>query len=158
MIIWETLAESLQEEAAIMGYRNTPRNLKRIHDSGLAAMEIGKDGKIIAFAALWPTGHPSWLEIGSVWVDRNFRGRKLSSGIFRQLIREMIPAGKQAFLITHSVSRIIHLVERHGFIKVPADGWNESVPFSVTCEPCDREDRRNCPLKGSECLLFRLPG
>lgn len=157
MRIWETLAKSLQEEAAIMGYRNTPENLKNIHRLGLAALEI-EGGKIIAFAALWPTNHPLWLEIGSIWVDRDFRGRKHSSRIFQQLIRQKIPTGKKTFLVTHNVSSIIHLVEKHGFINVPAAEWDENTPFSVTCKPCEKEDKQDCPLKGSECLLFCLPG
>lgn len=156
MNIWENLSKDLQKEKAIMGYRNIPENLKKIYFSRMASVKIDKR-KIISFAALWPTDDNFWLEAGSVWVEKFFRGKKYSSEVFHNLIARKLPENKKIFVITHSVNKMIHLLKKEGFIEVPAEYWDSKVPFLVTCQPCDREIKTNCPLRGNECKLFYLP-
>lgn len=153
---WEKLSESLQKEKTIMGYRNTPENLEKNYSAGTATIKISA-GEIISFGALWPTDDCFWLEAGSIWVAEKFRGKKYSSEIFHDLITNKIPQNKKTFVITHSVSKMIHLLKKESFIEIPAKQWDEKVPFTVTCQPCDEEMKEKCLLKGNECKLFYLP-
>lgn len=154
--LWEGLSENLQKEETIMGYRNTAQNLRKLYLKKLAAIRINEN-KMIAFAALWPTNDPFWLEAGSVWVHPEFRGKRYSSETFQELIQKSARDGKNIFSITHSVREMIHLFEKHGFVEVQRDRWDDTVPFSVTCAPCDKKEKVNCDLKGSKCRLFYFP-
>lgn len=156
MNAWKKLSASLQKEKAIMGYRNTPENLENIYSADIATIKINA-GEIISFGALWPTDDYFWLEAGSIWVAKKFRGKKYSSEIFHDLIVNKLPRDKKVFVITHSVSKMIHLLKKENFIEVPANQWDEKVPFVVTCHPCDEKMKEGCLLKGNECKLFYLP-
>lgn len=152
---WENLSKALQREKAIMGYRNTSDNLKDIHLKNLTAVKF-IDGKIIAFAALWPTENINWFEAGSVWVDKRYRGMKLSSEMFHQLMAIKRPPDSKIFVITHSVKEMMHLLSKENFKKIPAKQWNRNVPSEITCQPCDQDQGNHCHLKGKECKLFCL--
>jgi hypothetical protein len=155
METWAELSKCLQKEKTILGPRNTPENLKIIHDSRLAVVKI-QNKKIVSFVAFWPTDSHSWLEAGSAWVSKIHRGKKYASEAFKKLMT-LIPDGKRVFAITHSVPQIVHLLKKEGFIEIPACSWDREVPFEVTCNPCDNQPNINCPKKGEECKLYLFP-
>lgn len=150
---WEALAKNLQREKAIMGYRNTAVNLRKLYDNGLATIKFFKNGWIMSYSALWSTNDLHWLEIGSFWVHPKKRRRGYLTEVTKELFRN-IPKEKGVFAITHSVKAVMHVLGKNGLSEIPKEKWNNIVPFSVTCSPCDREEKINCELKGSECRLF----
>ncbi len=148
------LSRKLKEEAALLGGQIEPSSLERALREGRGEY-IEEDGLLVAFGALWP--RLSALEVGSIWVDTEYRGRKLSSRVFQALLgrqREGIPL----FLITHE-PHVVHLALKHDMQEADAQSWSTIIPWSASCGPCDRLpdlQKPACHFRGvrEECRLF----
>ena len=154
---WKKLAEFLQKEPLVLNTRTSASELKNLYDQGLAVKKEHR-GEIIAFKALWPDGN-GCLELGSAWVKPEWRGRKISSRLMEE-ISQCGPGDKILFSITHN-PKIVHLLRKNNWKEVLAEEWEEVIPFSSSCGPCDRlpEDQKKlCPYKvdPEECLMFYL--
>lgn len=155
---WEQLARRIQRESAILGPRNTAEQLRNLHVEGFAVFKE-HDDEIIVFGALWPTELENFLEAGSFWVHKDHRGQKLSSGMFRELL-PLIPQNKIAIVVTHD-PKVVHLLNKFGWHEANGGGWEEVVPFSVSCGPCNvikHHAKRSCPHKAvkERCRLFHF--
>ncbi|MGB0757540.1 MAG: hypothetical protein ACPGO5_03735 [Patescibacteria group bacterium] len=151
---WEKLSADLNKEEAILSLRNTPDNLAKLHQAGLATI-IELESYIAAFGALWPTEDDSFLELGSVWVKKEFRLHKLSSKIFEKLI-SLIPNNKTVFCITHN-TKVIHLLQKYSWHVVSKEEWDLIVPIQLSCGPCDvTSNHKSCKLKAKldRCAMF----
>jgi hypothetical protein len=158
---WEKLAEALQMEAAIMGYRNTGENLKKLYLQGLAVIKQDESGNIVTFGGLWPTPEANCLEAGSFWVQPLHRDKKYSSWMFRELSK-IIPISHLAMCITH-VEKVAHLLIKSGWQEAMRYDWQEVVPFAASCGPCDvvtDEEKITCPFMATkkDCRMFYKVG
>lgn len=155
--LWKRLSMKLHDETDLLGARIAPQNLLRSWEAGHAIVRHVED-EIIAYVSLWETNHPLWFELGTLWVDREYRGRKISSDIFYECFNTR-SNGSGIFIITHN-PKVIHLGNKFGFSEATIETWS-SLPWSVTCAPCDRfpdDEKHRCPFKATreECtLLFK---
>jgi N-acetylglutamate synthase-like GNAT family acetyltransferase len=111
---------------------------------------------IQAFCASWETDVKNWSEIGTLWVNPEQRGKGYGKKVFSSLMSST-PPSKKYFLITHNPS-VVHLSQMYGFKEGDKDSWLE-VPFTASCEPCDRVDncqKLNCKMRADveECRMF----
>ncbi|MCK5591126.1 MAG: hypothetical protein KAI72_04150 [Candidatus Pacebacteria bacterium] len=154
---WERLSDKLHEETDLLGARIAPQNLLKSWEAGHAVVRHTED-EIVAYVSLWETDHPLWFELGTLWVDRRYRERKISSDIFYECFNTRTN-GSGIFIVTHH-PKVIHLANKFGFNEATKENWS-SVPWSVTCAPCDRlseKEKENCPFRATneECtLLFK---
>ena len=154
---WQALADLIHAESAILADRNSADELKALYDSGRACVrEV--DGEIVAFAALFPTAHEIWLELGSMFVRKDHRGEKMSSELFSDCLR-VAGRGMRVLVVTHN-SRVIHLAERFGLAEVLCTKTAEP-PDEIVCGPCDRVpngEKHLCPFRGKrdKCAVFFL--
>ncbi len=151
---WKKLSIELNQENAILGKRNSPDNLAKLHQKKLTAI-ILKHNEIIAFGALWPTENENFLELGSVWVKKEFRGLGLSSLIFKKIMAK-IPSNKTIFSITHN-KKVIHMLNKYNWKEVLKKDWEKIIPIELSCGPCDVvKNHNNCQLKGKKtgCAMF----
>jgi GNAT superfamily N-acetyltransferase len=157
---WKELAEAIQSEETILGYRNTPENLLYLSENGLAVTkEVGD--KIIVFGGLWTTADSAVFEAGSFWVHPDHRGQKLSSWMFSELSL-LIPRGAHAVAISH-VPKVIHLLRKYSWEEALVPNWEAVIPFSVSCGPCDEvadDEKKTCPYKAlaGHCQMFFKEG
>ena len=158
---WKVLSKRLKGERSLLGSRVEAEVLLKIWLTGNAeVVESGND--IIAFGALWSAskkGAEQWLEIGSLWVAGEFRGRGIISELFASLIIR-ISDKNRAFLITHD-PKVAHLAVKHGMHEESVGTWFASVPWEASCGPCDRmpnRDKTICRFRAvtNECRLFVL--
>lgn len=158
---WEKLAAAIQKEEAIMGYRNTAKNLKELHEKECAVAIINERGEIIAFGGLWNTLDEHCLEAGSFWVHFEHRGKKYSSEMFSQLSR-LIAEEKIALCITHN-EKVVHLLVKNGWVESTKENWDAQIPFRVSCGPCDvvpDRKKKKCFYKAEKqhCRMFLKEG
>ncbi len=158
LLNWDQLAERLQAEEAILGSRNSPASLRTIYKKGMTALKTGKNkSEIIAFGAWWPTANPRYVELGSLWVHKPYRSRRLASVVFTELMSKLAPC-QEAICITHN-PRVIHLLERSAWDQVSREDWFSVVPFSVSCGPCGTISdnlKQGCPQRAriGKCLMY----
>lgn len=155
---WNDLAIALKNEPMILGNRITGKSLHNCFLEGMA-IKKEKNGKIIAFGALWPTNDKNFLEVGSFWVNPFWRGQKLCTKILNRI--SVIPIkDKTVFVISHN-KKIVHLLRNNNWQEVSAENWTDLIPFVASCGPCDEfseNEKRNCPnmAKEGKCLMFIL--
>lgn len=147
---WQRLAQSLQSESNILGYRNTAENLAQLHQCELTSVITDKD-EIVAFVCHWPTDRSDFYESGSIWVKPELRGQGLGHLVFANLMSRQLP-DKHLFTITKH-PKVIHLVLSAGWQEATAETWEQHIPWDLSCGPCDIEgDRKSCPFKGQRNL------
>ena len=155
-MMWIHLAEELDKEQALLGGRNLAQNLHSMWGKNQAVIHVANK-QIIGFAALWDTPHPIWLELGSMWVHRSFRGNKIASELFLKCISKL-REGMRVFMITHN-PKVLHLAKKAGFSEAIEEQEWFSVPWKATCAPCDRlpiSEQRFCSMRAKQgkCTLF----
>lgn len=57
------------------------------------------EGRIEAFAALWPTYLESWVEFGTVWVGQGLRGKRLHCQLMAEAMH-LVPDGTNACMFS----------------------------------------------------------
>lgn len=155
--MWFRLTQELLKESDILGERITPQYLKELHELGFAIAHYEKD-VIVGFAALWPTSHHEWRELGSVWVHSQWRGRGIASEVFALCMKKSMINSTRVLMVTHH-PKVAHLAKKALFKEATCTTW-ETLPWEVTCGPCDRfrtdEEKRTCPFKAKQgkCTLF----
>jgi GNAT superfamily N-acetyltransferase len=139
------LEENAQDEVFLVE-RIMPDRLRAAYEGGRAVI-VETASQITAIGALWETGEPGWLELGSLWVAPEYRGKGVASEIYRRRLL-LVPTGSHCFVVTHN-PRVIKLALVHGFAEATRATWFQLAPYSVVCGPCDREveDKMTCPLR-----------
>ncbi len=158
---WKVLSRRLKSERSLLGSRVEAKALFEIWLSGSAEIIECSEG-IIAFGALWSVSTKrakGWLEIGSLWVADEFRGRGIISELFASLVMR-ISNKDRAFLITHD-PKVVHLAIKHGMHEENVGTWFTNVPREASCAPCDRvpnRDKHGCQFRAvkNECRMFVL--
>lgn len=157
---WKFLSSKLKKEVALLGNRTEAKMLLEVWEAGRAE-DVERDGEIIAFGALWPVSSKSskqWFELGTLWVAKEFRSRKLISGLFAALIKK-VSDNDRVFLVTHNL-KVAYLALKYGMHEESVATWFADVPSEASCGPCDRVsgDKTHCPFRAVEnqCRLFVL--
>ncbi len=148
------LSERMRHEGALLGGQLSAESLQQALQEERAE-SISQDGEIIAFGALWPRERS--IELGSMWVATEHRGRGFGSTIFGRLIARA-PKNTRLFLISHN-ALIVHLALKNSMQEANKENWANAVPWSASCGPCDRlteTEKSNCPFMCAEkeCRLF----
>ncbi|PJE76574.1 hypothetical protein COV05_04365 [Candidatus Uhrbacteria bacterium CG10_big_fil_rev_8_21_14_0_10_48_16] len=149
--IWEMLARTLSAEPKIDSTRNTPEALKDLYQRHLAVVLMNGNDPV-GFIAVWPV-EPGFVEIGSVWVDKDFRGQGLSHQIYDAVpglpgIQNVIAFG----VTTNPIS--VHVGERVGLTIV--EDWTTPVSWRLSCGPCEvvaPADQPTCKKRNTSCWL-----
>lgn len=149
--VFEALARALAHEPKIAASRNTPENLKNLYERHLAVV-LMQAGEPIGFIAAWPV-EEGFLEIGSVWVHPDHRGRGLSHTIYEAATTLLAGNGHVVFQVTTNP-----LAVRSGQAVglQPIQDWTSPVPWHLTCEPCEFVApalQRTCPHRNVTCHL-----
>ena len=148
---FENLAHALELEPKIAASRNTPENLKSLYERHLAVVLV-QAGEPIGFIAAWPV-EEGYLEIGSVWVAPDHRGRGLSHTIYEAATTLLADNGHIAFQVTTN-PLAVRSGEMVGLHRV--EDWTSPVPWRLTCVPCefvDPEHQSTCPHRNVTCHL-----
>lgn len=113
---WLELERQLRHEGTLLPERTRAEILRSAFAAGRLAVEE-RDNYIVAIAAIWPSPHPAWWEVGTIWVHPNFRRRGLANAVFSDALSKLhcLP-GDGAFLITY---------KPHVADMVLAAGWTE---------------------------------
>ena len=117
---WVVLSSRMKTAAAYYAARLEPEHLKGADDAGRAVIRkwptsLFDAPEIYAFAALWPTWDPEWLEFGSAFVH----GENGGKGVMKEIMAELIgrASGKNLFFISKDPA-IMHLGMQYGFIRM----------------------------------------
>lgn len=157
---WNVLSDDMLLEnkggaEVFLAERISPPHLEAMYRAGRAVLRR-RDWRIIAFAALWETERPDWMELGSFWVHPAYRGAHLGSTLYDERLA-LIPEGTHGFVVSHN-ERAVHLALTHGFTEATRDSWQALAPYDLVCGVCDRDvkDRRTCPHRAvpTECRLL----
>ncbi|MFA6601569.1 MAG: GNAT family N-acetyltransferase [Candidatus Paceibacterota bacterium] len=148
------LSKKMKSEKALLGGQLEVASLWKALQEERAEFII-QDGEIIAFGALWPREHS--IELGSMWVAAGHRGHGFGSIVFSHLIARS-SINIRLFLITYS-PLVTHLALKNGMREADRENWMRAIPWSASCEPCDRlpeADKPLCPFRAieRECRLF----
>ena len=158
-IMWNYLALDLVLEQGLLKGRNTARNLHDIWRRGQAVTYV-VNSRIISYAALWDTSHPTWFELGSMWVHPHYRGHKIATNLFLECILKCkSKLGKDAgmFIVTNN-PQMLHLAKEVGFREAKEEKTRLFLPQKKTCIPGDYlpiSPKRLCSMyKRSKHVLF----
>lgn len=97
------LSQTLRSIPTIKQSRVSGRSLYKARADGhtFELMEcVGNARTIHAFGALWPTKHPDWLEIGTLYVSDKYGGRGISNTMVFELLKLAKSLKKSVFLVT----------------------------------------------------------
>ena len=78
---WNDVSRLIMGEEKVLSGRNSATELKKLYDKKQAFIHVVND-EIVGLAALFPTAHKEWKEIGSMFVRKDYRGKKISSALF----------------------------------------------------------------------------
>ncbi len=149
--VWETLSRSVSVEPKIDSVRNSPAALKRLYHSHLAVVMMA-DGEAVGFIAAWPV-QEGFLEIGSIWIEKSYRGRGLSHWLYTAVSGlKGVRAAKAFGVTTNPIS--VRAGARVG-LKMVYD-WSVPIPLSLTCGPCEfvaPADQSSCERRNVSCWL-----
>ena len=148
------LSQRMRCEEALLGPQLTVESLQQALQEERVET-IVHNGEIIAFGALWPREQS--IELGSMWVATEHRGRGFGSTIFSRLVTRA-HKNKRLFLISHNIL-IVHLALKKSMQEANKENWASMVPWSASCGPCDRlkeTEKAKCPFMcvEKECRLF----
>lgn len=150
----QKLCTELCKEEKIMKSRITPEKICDLHKRRLCLFLFDKaKTKIIGFGALWPTRRENWFELGSMWLDKDFRQKGDGWKVFEKTAK-LAPKKSTLFLITLSES-VRHMAKYHCWEQAP--GWQNSTQWKYVCEPWDKlphESTRRLPKGG--WLFYRI--
>ena len=119
MNIWKQLEDDLRAEGVFMAPRLQAGLLKQRYQANVASAAFDAGGRIIAFCALWPTGRPEVVELGTVWVFLPYRGK-----IYRgQRLSEAVVADCTAKLKTAKLRGIMVVGHKRAEEIATACGW-----------------------------------
>ncbi|MFH1405285.1 MAG: GNAT family N-acetyltransferase [Patescibacteria group bacterium] len=150
---WHTLAHQLKSESAILATRITPESLRATYEQGCAVLLMNGSEEPIGFLAAWPV-NCSHTEIGSAWVQPEYRDRKLSNLLYNRLRELPAVQERTIFGITKNVRSV-----KAGYLAQLKlhDNWQDPVPWELTCGPCDAfktdAEKRLCPWRNWTCWL-----
>ncbi len=133
---WQVLAERMRGTGKFMESRITPTSLMQAYQQNKSVL-IEDQYEIVAYAGVWSTPDPRWLEFGAIWVSDERRGNRISSQMYVERMK-LVPSGYSVCSITSS-DQAAHLALKHGFVEVGRDEWFRAVPSVVSCGPCDRD-------------------
>jgi len=88
---WILLSRQMKKEKNLAKWRIDPKLLCKRYDQGRAGLFLNGERRIVGYAALWETGKPSAVELGSFYVHPDERGRGIGTKVFKQcdaIIRE----------------------------------------------------------------------
>ena len=103
------LSKRLKATKAYYAPRIEPEHLKAAACEGRAAIQH-LNGGIEAFAALWTTNEPLWLELGTVWLSEELRGNGRRHELMAEVM-QLAPQGSRLFLFTSVGSIVCSAVE-----------------------------------------------
>jgi GNAT superfamily N-acetyltransferase len=151
---FEVLSERMKREPALLGEQLGATSLFNAVQEGRAWIKEGH-GEIFAFGALWYRDRS--IELGSLWVATEHRGKGRGSEVFDSLITRF-PTRLPLFLITHH-PKVVYLSLSRGMREACRDDWTTAIPWSASCGPCDQradQDKADCPFRAvhSKCRLF----
>ena len=149
---WLELERHLRQESTLLPERTAATTLRSAFHAGrLATIEEGE--RIIAIAAIWPSPHPTWWEVGTIWVHTDCKGRRLSGVVFADAFRKLQQlSGDGAFLITYRVG-VAAMVIASGWVETQ---WDVStIPAQATAGRRHRHTSGQRPLH--ERRLFCYP-
>lgn len=161
MNAWQWLSAELAREEKLLATRISAEKLQSQYEQGLAVLEKDEGGNIVAFGAIWPTVE-GWAELGTAWVHKDYRGKKLGVKMFEDRLKIVKEKGWRAFLLTYASNPVvIHYVQKAGFVSAKADDWHE-VPWESSCGPCEQVtegQKIGCSLRAmpGKCQLFFQP-
>ena len=149
---WHSLSEAVSNEPLILGTRTTPNALRQLYEQGLA-MVILEAVRPIGFLAAWPVAD-GFAEIGTAWIHPDMRGQKLCIQMYHRFNRLPGLPGRIVFGVTMN-PRIVSSGLHIGL--VCHDDWEDPIPWSLTCGPCDyfetEAEKRTCSRRNSTCWL-----
>jgi hypothetical protein len=154
---WIKLSKLMKAESGILSERNEPHELKKLYESGHAFIcEV--EGEIVAHVAMFKTSHHKWLELGSMFVREDYRGKRMSSDLFFKCL-SVVHNGFRILVVTHH-PKVIHLCIKAGLYESPCTKTLDP-PDEIVCGPCDRvssHEKTQCPFrhKRNKCATFFL--
>lgn len=150
------LSEKIMSENSLLCVRLGLESLEKAwQENRLVIEQEEQSGEIIACGALWHRKNS--VELGSLWVDTEYRGNGYMKGIFYQLMSR-VSADVRLFLIANNPF-VAGLAKEHGMQEAAENDWKLVARCPQSCEQCDRlsqEERIRCSLiifKGG-CKVF----
>ncbi len=104
MDIWDALEQDLQAEGVFMSHRLQAELLKERYQANMASAAFDADGHIIGFCAVWSTDQPTVVELGTVWVHPDYRGkiygrRRISEAVVADCTAKLAAAGLRGIMV-----------------------------------------------------------
>jgi len=149
--VWQTISVAVTAEPKIDSTRNTPERLKDLYESDLAVV-LMSGSEAMGFIAAWPVAE-GFVEIGSIWIRKDFRGQGLSKELYRAVaslsgISNVVTFG----ITTNPIS--VRVGTRVGLTIV--EDWDRCIPSHLSCGICEimtPAERPTCPKRGVSCWL-----
>lgn len=137
MNVWRNLVSDLMAEGVFMSQRIKPELLKERYDIEKASMALDTDGRIIGYCALWPTIYPEIVELGTLWVHKQYRGRRygeknISETIVADCTSKLKKAGLRGIMIV-GINRAVKLAIDCGW-EVDGTGNCQAIRWALTGE------------------------
>ena len=140
------LSKKMIGERSLFTGRLSAESLQKAWRGGRAAFIQDKELKeIIACGVLW--FYENSVEIGSMWVDPNYRNNGYGKEVFCRLVA-IAPANIRLFIIAHGPT-IARLALDHGMQEADRKDWM-SAALCPSCDLCKRLpelERSHCSLK-----------
>ncbi len=149
---WNTLSHILKQEEYLLHTRLSPEILKQRYEDGFLFVSVYEE-KPIAMCVLWDSvSDPSWMELGTLWVHPEHRGKGLAKQMFGECMDKAQSVGVHIFLITHKQS-VISIAESYGW-KQENHSWMQDPFWVQICSPWDRYPTTIQPVPQEGVLCY----
>lgn len=148
---WLELLHRLLKEPHLLNTRLTLDFLARaVAENRIVVRRKGY--MIISCTILWTVPDDEWFELGTIWVDKRFRGNGLCKEMFRECIEKR--RGHSLFLIT-SLHCIKTLASKFGWAEESED-WTTVPLWKRIADPWGDRYPANSNIKAPGKLYYRF--
>lgn len=146
MQMWHDLTSKLIAEQGIFSARVEPEKLAEMFQEGDAIVRFSED-KIVGFIGLWKMDRKNWFEIGSVWVDPEFRGKGIISEMFEEALKRR--RRRNIACVVNGSKSIIHLLIKNNFSE-----FDMVSPGRITVGGAEKKILNRCLAKSIMPRIF----
>lgn len=153
----ETIRKIKAEKVFLMNGRLTSESLEERRQAGMMSYRMHTENNSAAcMAVVWHTGVDGLVEVGTFWVDSEFRGHGWGTKMFHECCHVIQDKDLRAIMFTDD-ERMFKIAKRFGWT-MDSQGQNDVIRWILTCSVCTNQCNSkicSCRKQTDRRILFR---